>query len=405
MPTASLSPDSGRRAGKALFGSTTTLVLTAVIAAALVGLPLIDQHAPVFPLLLFMLPLGLCAIRFGARGGLAAAALGTLVATVWFLRDDQHFANGAHELLARMAVFALVGGMIGTAIDGRRKLERDYHSQMEQAVRERTTALEQRTDELEQRTADLEDSRLETLQRLALAAEYRDDDTFQHTERVGRTAHLIAQALGLPEHEAELIHLAAPLHDVGKLGVPDHILLKPGFLTTIEFAQMTQHTSDGACILANSNSDVLQLAERIALSHHEWWNGKGYPHGLEAEQIPLAGRIVAVADVFDALTHARPYKHAWPLDEATAEIHRLRGKQFDPAVVDAFDQIDPDRLTNHFDRAQSAQLPRRATSNTSPGYSRTPAHRQAEAARLSRRAAGLLRRTRTPPRGAGSPRG
>jgi HD domain/Domain of unknown function (DUF4118) len=375
MPIASLSPVSGRRAGQSLFGSTATLVLTAVITSALVGLPLIDRHAPVFPLLLFMLPLGLCAIRFGARGGLAAAALGTLVATVWFLRDDQHFANGAHELLARMAVFALVGGMIGTAIDGRRRLERDYHSQMEQAVNERTTTLQQRTAELEQRTVDLEDSRLETLQRLALAAEYRDDDTFQHTERVGRTALLLAQELGLPEHEAELIHLAAPLHDVGKLGVPDHILLKPGFLTTVEFAQMTQHTSDGACILANSTSDILQLAEQIALSHHEWWNGKGYPNGLEAEQIPLAARIVALADVFDALTHARPYKHAWPLNQAIAEIHRLRGQQFDPAIVDAFDQLDPDRVTNHFDGARNAEVPRRDTRNASPDYRPEPARR------------------------------
>jgi response regulator RpfG family c-di-GMP phosphodiesterase len=404
MSIRSLGPDSDRRAGQSLFGSTTTLVLTAAITAALAGLPLIDQHAPVFPLLLFMLPLGLCAIRFGARGGLAAAALGTLVATVWFLRDDQHFANGAHELLARMAVFTLVGGMIGTAIDGRRRLEREYHSRMEQAVRERTTALEQRTAELEQRTVDLEDSRLETLQRLALAAEYRDDDTFQHTERVGRTALLLAEALGLPEQEAELIHLAAPLHDVGKLGVPDHILLKPGFLTTIEFARMTQHTSDGACILANSNSDVLQLAEQIALNHHEWWNGSGYPHGLEAEQIPLAARIVALADVFDALTHARPYKHAWPLDQATAEVHRLRGQQFDPAIVDAFDQLDPDRLTNHFNGARSAELPRSAA-RPSAGFWREPANRQAEAARLNRRAARLLRRTSTPPQGAGSPRG
>ncbi|MGZ4419385.1 MAG: HD-GYP domain-containing protein [Gaiellaceae bacterium] len=242
-------------------------------------------------------------------------------------------------------------------------------------MRERTTALEQRTAELEQRTVDLEDSRLETLQRLALAAEYRDDDTFQHTERVGRTALLLAQELGLPEQEAELIHLAAPLHDVGKLGVPDHILLKPGFLTSIEFAQMTQHTRDGACILANSTSDVLQLAEQIALSHHEWWNGKGYPHGLEAEQIPLAARIVALADVFDALTHERPYKHAWPLDQAIAEIHTLRGEQFDPTVVDAFDQLDPDRVTNHFDGARSAELPWSDTRNTSPDYRREPAHR------------------------------
>jgi len=108
-----------------------------------------------------------------------------------------------------------------------------------------------------------------------------------------------------------------------------------------EFEQVKRHTLDGACILSGSQSDVLQVAEKIALSHHEWWDGRGYPHGLEAEQIPLAARIVALADVYDALTHGRIYKRPWPIDEAVAEIRRLRGLQFDPAVVDAFEQLDP----------------------------------------------------------------
>jgi len=147
--------------------------------------------------------------------------------------------------------------------------------------------------------------------------------------------------LGCPEAESELIRLAAPLHDVGKLGVSDSILLKPGKLTAVEFEQVKQHTVGGAHILRDSSSDILKLAEQIALNHHEWWNGKGYPHGLRGLEIPLAARIVALADVFDALTHERPYKHAWPVDEATVEIERLRGRQFDPAVVDAFDRLDP----------------------------------------------------------------
>ncbi|HEY6399751.1 MAG TPA: HD domain-containing phosphohydrolase [Solirubrobacteraceae bacterium] len=190
----------------------------------------------------------------------------------------------------------------------------------------------------------IEAARLETLHRLALAAEYRDDGTYEHTERVARTAFLLAQAIGLPERVASLIHQAAPLHDLGKLAVGDAVLLKPGKLSVAEFEHVKKHPRAGAAILTGSASEVLQLAEEIARSHHEWWEGSGYPAGLVGEAIPLSGRIVAVADVFDALTHIRPYKHAWSITAALAEIHRLRGRQFDPALVDAFLELDPGRL-------------------------------------------------------------
>jgi HD-GYP domain-containing protein (c-di-GMP phosphodiesterase class II) len=189
-----------------------------------------------------------------------------------------------------------------------------------------------------------EDSRLETLRRLAVVAEYRDDGTRQHTERVARAAGTLAERLGLSGVYAKLIYRAAPLHDVGKLAISESILLKPGRLTAYEFEQVKSHTSTGSAILAGSSSEVLQIAQEIALTHHEWWSGRGYPAGLAGKNIPLSGRIVAVADVFDALTHDRPYKEPWPIDQAIEEIQSLRETHFDPDVVDAFMAIDADTL-------------------------------------------------------------
>jgi PAS domain S-box-containing protein/putative nucleotidyltransferase with HDIG domain len=217
--------------------------------------------------------------------------------------------------------------------------------QADQAVAEYKDALESA---VRDRTAELEDARLEMLRRLALAAEYRDDDTFEHTERVGNAAALLAQQLGLSDTDATTLRQAAPLHDIGKLGISDTILLKPAKLTAEEFEQIKRHTVDGARILSGSSSDVLELAEQIALNHHERWDGHGYPNRLAGDAIPICARIVAVADVFDALTHARPYKHAWPIADAVAEIRRNRGSQFDPTVVDAFERLDPATLvTGH----------------------------------------------------------
>lgn len=192
---------------------------------------------------------------------------------------------------------------------------------------------------LAERTRDLDEARVETLRRLALAAEYRDDDTYRHTERVGHIAGLIAQQLGQSADFVDLIRKAAPLHDVGKLAISDTILLKPGKLTSQEFERMQSHTTAGARILRGSRSDILQMAEEIALTHHERWDGNGYPNRLKGNQIPLTGRIVAVADVFDALTHKRPYKPAWPLADALAEITTQSGHQFDPHIVTAFRAI------------------------------------------------------------------
>ena len=186
-----------------------------------------------------------------------------------------------------------------------------------------------------ERTRDLEAAQVEIIERLARAAEFRDDNTGQHTERVGQMAALLARQLGLPDQKVTLIRRAAPLHDVGKIGIPDAVLLKLGKLTLDEFELVKTHTTIGARILSGSRFEVLRLAEEIAFSHHERWDGDGYV-GISREQIPLAGRIVAVADVFDALTQKRPYKAAWPVTEAIAEIERQRARQFDPEIVDAF---------------------------------------------------------------------
>ncbi len=195
-----------------------------------------------------------------------------------------------------------------------------------------------------ERTAELEEARWETLRCLALAAEYRDDQTYEHTQRVGRTASLMAEQLGLDPDLCALIRHAAPLHDVGKVGMPDSILLKPSRLTPDEFDVIRGHPEAGARILGGSSSELLKLAQEIALAHHEWWNGDGYPGGLVGEAIPLSGRIVAVADVFDALTHDRPYKRAWTVPDSLVEMRRLTGLQFDPSVIEAFNRLDPDHL-------------------------------------------------------------
>jgi PAS domain S-box-containing protein len=183
------------------------------------------------------------------------------------------------------------------------------------------------------------EAQLEVLARLAAAGEARDDDTGQHTRRVGELAARIGEALGLSCDEVELIRLAAPLHDVGKIGIPDSILRKPRALNADEFAIMQTHTLIGAEMLANGATRHIRMAEMIARSHHEWWNGGGYPDGLVGEAIPLAARIVAVADVYDALTHARPYRGAWKRERVIAELRRKSGMHFEPRVVQVFLEV------------------------------------------------------------------
>jgi putative two-component system response regulator len=218
-----------------------------------------------------------------------------------------------------------------------------------------------------ERTRELEAARAETLQRLAVAAEYHNEDTFLHTERVGITAAQIAVELGLATEEIGLVREAAPLHDVGKLAVSDTILLKPGKLTAQEREVMQTHAALGARLLSDSSSPVLQMATVVAATHHERWDGTGYPAGLAGEVIPLVGRVVAVADVFDALTHDRPYKSAWPVEQAIAEIQRAAGSQFDPRVVAAFltmhkDAVVPAEAGSPRQRARTSGVPRQRES-------------------------------------------
>lgn len=193
------------------------------------------------------------------------------------------------------------------------------------------------TDLTERRRAEeaLKASQLEILIRLAQAAELRDDETGQHTRRVGRLSEKIARTMGLDEMEVTLIGQAAPLHDLGKIGIPDAILLKPSALTPDEYELMKTHTLIGGNLLAGSSSDLMGLAEKIALYHHERWDGTGYPFALVAEECPTAARIVSVADAVDALAHDRPYRSACSMQNVIAEVHANRGTRFDPIATDA----------------------------------------------------------------------
>ena len=184
-------------------------------------------------------------------------------------------------------------------------------------------------------------SRIAMLEQQSVAAELHDDTTGEHCYRVGRLASILAKDYGLEDDVCFMIDLAARMHDIGKLAVPDSILLKPGRLTDGEREIMQQHTTAGAELLAKSNIPQMHVAEEIARHHHEWWNGKGYPHRLSGTGIPIAARITAIVDVFDALTHVRPYKHAWPVSQAMHEIRTLRGVQFDPDVTDLFMHLIP----------------------------------------------------------------
>ncbi len=183
---------------------------------------------------------------------------------------------------------------------------------------------------------ELKETRLQIVQRLGLAAEYKDNETGLHVIRMSHYARILALAAGMREDLAEMLLHAAPMHDVGKIGIPDRILQKPGALDAEEWAVMKTHPKIGAHIIGEHHHGLLAMAHRIALTHHEKWDGSGYPAGLAGEAIPLEGRIVALADVFDALTTVRPYKKAWPLEQVIAYLQDQRGKHFEPALVDLF---------------------------------------------------------------------
>jgi putative two-component system response regulator len=216
--------------------------------------------------------------------------------------------------------------------------------QLEVAVHERTAALNEAIAKLTQIQVDLRASQEETIYRLSRAAEFRDDETGQHLQRMSRYCQLIGRRIGLDENTCELLRIASPMHDVGKLGIPDRILLKPGRLTHEEFAVMKGHAEIGYRILVGSDATPLKIAATIAYTHHEKWDGNGYPRALKGEEIPLSGRIAAVADVFDALTSARPYKPAWKLEDALELMKTNRGAHFDPNLVDAFFDALPEVL-------------------------------------------------------------
>ena len=197
--------------------------------------------------------------------------------------------------------------------------------------------------QVRRRTEELRTSQLEVIIRLANAVESRDHDTGRHLRRIGALCERLGLACGMGRAAAEMLRHASAMHDVGKIGTADAILLKPGPLTALEWKAMREHTTVGAAILAGSSSPVIQMAETIALTHHERWDGSGYPRGLRGEQIPLVGRICAICDVFDALTSRRPYKESWSVTEALDGCRRGRGTLFDPRLIDAFVNLGLER--------------------------------------------------------------
>jgi len=189
---------------------------------------------------------------------------------------------------------------------------------------------------VKERTKEIQDIQLELVQRLLRAAEFRDNDTGNHIRRIGEFAAALGKLIGLDAEYCNRLFQASMMHDVGKIAIPDSILLKPDKLTDFEMEIMKKHTIKGAEILADSSSEVLRLGEEIALTHHEKWDGSGYPRGLKGAEIPLSGRITAICDVFDALRSERPYKKAWSLEDVIATMKQERGYHFDPSLLDTF---------------------------------------------------------------------
>ena len=208
----------------------------------------------------------------------------------------------------------------------RKKIE-NYNQVLEQKVRERTR--------------ELEETRLEVVERLGRAAEYRDYETSMHVVRMSHLCVELARTAGMDEKDCQLLLLASPMHDIGKIGIPDHILLKPAKLTEDEWAIMKTHTTIGGKILAGGQSKLMKMAETIALTHQEKWDGTGYPKGLQGDEIPLVGRISALCDVFDALTSERPYKKAFSVEAAMEIMMKEKGKHFDPRLLGMFEQLLP----------------------------------------------------------------
>jgi len=270
---------------------------------------------------------------------LVAAAVVPAIAFGYLLIAQRAFDHG-RILPVAMPLFALALGMVTTISTG-------YVTERRQRFRvtRRNVELEEAVAE---RTVELRNTQLEVIHRLAQATESRDQETGMHLERMSRMCERLGLAMGMTATEAETLRNASLLHDVGKIGVPDAVLLQPGGLSPEDRELMRRHTTIGAELLSGSSSEVMRMAEEIARTHHERWDGSGYPAGLAGEAIPVVGRICAVCDVFDALLSDRPYKDPWPVPEALDQLRRERGKHFDPAVVDAFlgivDDLDPKLL-------------------------------------------------------------
>jgi putative two-component system response regulator len=250
---------------------------------------------------------------------------------------------GADDFLAKPFDEVELRARVRSSVDNKRYsdgLRRERAALLAEAET-RMQALAEATENLSRIRDELEKARVETIERLTRAAEFRDDETAAHLQRMSHYCRLLARKKGLDEYTSELLRVASPMHDVGKIGIPDSILLKPDKLTDEEFTIMKKHAEIGFNILSGSESALLELAASIAHSHHEKFDGSGYPQGLRGEAIPIEGRIAAVADVFDALTSRRPYKQAWPLEDAIALLEKGRGRHFDPVLVDIFlDSMD-----------------------------------------------------------------
>jgi CheY-like chemotaxis protein len=223
-------------------------------------------------------------------------------------------------------LLAALGGLLGWRAGAAR------HKELEREI-------ESRSGELRRALSELEIAQAETVRRLSMAVEFRDEDTGAHIERIGRFSTLLSVQVGMDAEWCARMSHAAPLHDVGKVAIPDAILLKPGRLSADERAIVETHAEEGHRLLSGSSSSILDLAASIALSHHEKWDGSGYPRGLASEAIPVEGRIVAVADVFDALTSDRVYRKAFSVQEAVAMMLEQRGRHFDPVLLDAFMEV------------------------------------------------------------------
>jgi putative two-component system response regulator len=211
----------------------------------------------------------------------------------------------------------------------------------QEALKNQNVILEEMVRE---RTLELRKAQIEVISRLGKAAEYRDQDTGTHINRMSKYCRLMGKALGLPREEYDRLDLASTMHDVGKIGISDNILLKPGKLDVEEWKSMRSHTRIGEQLLSGGSSQLLEVARIIAMTHHEKWDGTGYHQQLKGKEIPLAGRITCICDVFDALISRRPYKEPWPVEKAMAEIKRGKGVFFDPELVDLFVSLEPEIL-------------------------------------------------------------